>query len=81
VRKLGARAGDIRAKVFGGGCVMPVLATRSGSLGDSNVRIAFEMLADRNIPVVGHDVGGSRGRRILFHVDDGSAWVWKLGGP
>jgi hypothetical protein len=26
-------------------------------------------------------VGGERGRRVLFHVDDGSAWVWKLGVP
>lgn len=78
---LGARTCDLRAKVFGGGCVVPALASRSGNLGDSNVQLAFDLLSAEGIPVMGSDVGGTRGRRILFHVDDGSAWVWKLGTP
>jgi chemotaxis protein CheD len=81
VRALGARREDLRAKVFGGGCVLPVLVGRSGSLGDSNAQIAFDLLAAEGIPVLARDVGGERGRRVLFHVDDGSAWVWKLGVP
>jgi chemotaxis receptor (MCP) glutamine deamidase CheD len=32
------------------------------------------------VPLVASDVGGDRGRRLLFHVEDGSAWVWRLTG-
>ena len=78
---LGGSAGALKAKVFGGARVLPSLRPANGpSLGDSNVAAARELLAAQNVPVVASDVGGERGRRLLFHIEDGSAWVWRLSG-
>jgi chemotaxis protein CheD len=78
---LGGRPGSLRAKVFGGARVLPGLRAPNGaSLGDSNVAVAWQLLATENVPVVGSDVGGEHGRRVLFHVEDGAAWVWRLHG-
>jgi chemotaxis protein CheD len=45
------------------------------SLGARNVEVAFEQLGAEQVPVVGSDVGGHRGRRLMFHVHTGAAWV------
>jgi chemotaxis protein CheD len=75
VLTLGASRANLRAKVFGGACVIASLGSSASILGDKNVRVAFEMLRDKAIPVVASDVGGSKGRRLVFHTDDGDAWV------
>jgi chemotaxis protein CheD len=78
---LGGRTESLKAKVFGGAKVLAALCSGNGpSLGDSNVAAAKEILAGRSVPVVASDVGGNHGRRVLFHVEDGSAWVWRLSG-
>jgi chemotaxis protein CheD len=78
---LGGNLGALRAKIFGGARVLPALQTPSGGLGDSNAAVAWELLAAEKVPVVGSDLGGNHGRRVLFHVGDGAAWVWRLSGP
>ncbi len=79
---LGGNRASLRAKIFGGARVLPALHTTNGaSLGDHNAAVAWELLAAENVPVVGTDLGGDYGRRVLFHVEDGSAWVWRLKGP
>ncbi|MGA7745192.1 MAG: chemotaxis protein CheD [Polyangia bacterium] len=78
VRALGGGESKLRAKVFGGAGVLPSLGKRLNDLGESNARMAWKMLAADNVPVVAKDVGGTRGRRLIFNVDDGSAWVWRL---
>ena len=78
---LGGHAGSLKAKIFGGARVLPALGLASGGgLGESNAAVAWELLAAENVPVIGSDVGGDRGRRVLFHVEDGAAWVWRLNG-
>jgi chemotaxis protein CheD len=79
---LGGQPASLKAKIFGGAKVLAALANASGaSLGDSNAAVAWEILAVERIPVIASDVGGDRGRRVLFHIEDGSAWVWRLNGP
>jgi chemotaxis protein CheD len=78
---LGGSPSALRAKLFGGAKVLAGLGTSpGGSLGDSNAAVAREVLAAQNVPVIATDLGGDRGRRVLFHVEDGSAWVWRLNG-
>jgi chemotaxis protein CheD len=78
---LGGSPGSLKAKIFGGARVLAGLGPASGaSLGDSNAAVAWELRAAENVPVIGSDVGGDRGRRVLFHVEDGAAWVWRLNG-
>jgi chemotaxis protein CheD len=71
----GARRERLRAKVFGGAAVMGAPRPGRPHLGHENVRVALARLGELGVPVVDGDVGGTRGRKLLFHTDDGSAWV------
>lgn len=76
VRALGGRAPDLRAKVFGGACVLEAFGRADGEhLGTRNVRVAMEALRAEGIPVLAEDTGGRRGRRLLLTTDDGAALV------
>jgi chemotaxis protein CheD len=75
--KAGACLARIRAKVFGGGSVIAGLR-RVGHLGEENATLAVRLLAEACIPVLQHDLGGETGRKLVFHTDDGSAWVRPL---
>ena len=75
VLERGAQRGRLAAKVFGGACVLEAFRADQGSLGARNVEIAREQLEAAAIPVVGEDVGGDRGRKVVFHVRTGAAWV------
>jgi chemotaxis protein CheD len=77
VVKAGASRGALRAKVFGGASVLGALrATRN--LGEENAELALRLLADAGIPVLDRDVGGTRGRKVVFIADEGTAWVRQL---
>lgn len=77
VQALGARKLDLRAKVFGGA---GMLGHRPGgrTLGEQNAELAVQTLAAEGIPILGGDVGGARGRKLVFHADTGEAWVLTL---
>lgn len=74
----GARRGNLRAKVFGGAGVLDGLRGNGRHLGHDNVDFALRALEAAAVPVVESDVGGKRGRKVIFQVDDGSAWVRTL---
>jgi len=74
LRRRGAQPSRLRAKVFGGACVLEALRDKS-ALGACNVEAAREGLAAAGIPVVGEDVGGNLGRKLVFDVQTGSAWI------
>jgi chemotaxis protein CheD len=78
VLALGCRRSDLEAKVFGGACVLEALRGKGRHLGRKNVEAAFAVLRQEGIPVVAEDTGGGRGRRVVFHTDDGAAWVKRL---
>jgi chemotaxis protein CheD len=72
----GAHHGHVKAKVFGGSSVLS--AFRHRNLGDENAELALRLLADAGVEVVERDLGGQRGRKLIFHTDDGTAWVRHL---
>lgn len=74
----GARKGNLRAKVFGGAGVLDGFQRSGRSLGHDNVELALRTLEREGIPVVDGDVGGRKGRKVIFQVDDGSAWMRTL---
>jgi chemotaxis protein CheD len=74
----GARTGRLKAKLFGGASVLEAFRTQ-GHLGSRNVELAERLLAEYRIEVVARDVGGSRGRKLVFETGDGTAWVRQLG--
>jgi chemotaxis protein CheD len=58
------------AKIFGGA---NVIGTRPGpgTIGDRNIAIAREMLAQEKIPITASDVGGDFGRKIIYNTRTG----------
>jgi chemotaxis protein CheD len=70
----GSRVEDMEAQIFGGG--MRTLSDLS-SVGRQNVKMARKILKKRGIPVVSEDVGGTKGRRVLFHTRTNEAIVMK----
>jgi chemotaxis protein CheD len=77
---LGAWRSRLRAKVFGGACVLEAFRGDSHPLGIRNVDTAREHLRQQEVRIVGEDVGGLHGRKLLFDVQTGSAWVRTIEG-
>jgi chemotaxis protein CheD len=77
VVRAGGSRGALVAKVFGGASV--IAAARNGrKLGEENAELALRLLEDARIPVLDRDVGGNRGRKLVFLADEGTAWVRHL---
>jgi chemotaxis protein CheD len=70
----GADPRRLQAKVFGGASVIGAFS-HGRRLGDDNARLALDSLLALGIPVIEQDVGGTKGRKLVFHSDDGSAWI------
>ncbi|EFL52786.1 CheD [Solidesulfovibrio fructosivorans JJ]] len=66
----------IECKVFGGACA---LFADELSVGRRNVEIAFATLAELGLRVAASNVGGERGRKIVFASTTGEIFVRMLG--
>jgi chemotaxis protein CheD len=75
---LGADRRRLQAKVFGGACVVEAFRRHTEHLGTRNAAAAIRFLEAERIPVMAEDTGGERGRKLLFHTDDGTALVRPL---
>jgi chemotaxis protein CheD len=73
----GADPRRLQAKVFGGASVIGAF-NKGRRLGDENARLALESLVALGIPVLEQDLGGVKGRKLVFHSDDGAAWIRML---
>lgn len=73
----GCKRRKLSAKVFGGGDVIGI-SRGILSVGERNIIIAKDMLAELKIPIVAIDVGGSKGRRIVFNSGTGQVLMKRL---
>jgi chemotaxis protein CheD len=73
----GLKPADIECKVFGG-----ANATFRGEFatGRMNVEAAFKALARHHLRAKSADVGGDRGRKLLFLTDTGEVFIRRLKG-
>ncbi|WP_300161539.1 chemotaxis protein CheD [Solidesulfovibrio sp.] len=71
----GAKLGEIECKVFGGASA---LFAEDMSVGRRNVEVAFATLADLGLRVTASNVGGERGRKIVFASSSGEIFVRML---
>ena len=78
VRALGAALNRVQAKIFGGACVLDAFRGGDHHLGAKNIAVARAELEQAKIPILGEDVGGRRGRKLIFHTGSGAAWVKEL---
>jgi chemotaxis protein CheD len=65
MKHYGSRQANLKAKVFGGGEVIEVRDTYF-NIGKRNIKMAYDMLAEYNIPVIGASTGGKMGRKLIF---------------
>jgi chemotaxis protein CheD len=72
---LGSRKAHLQAKIFGGAAVIEAFRGGEEHLGAKNVSVARDLLRRQGIPIVAEDVGGHRGRKVIFHTDSGIALV------
>ena len=77
MREAGARLPLLRAKVFGGACMFTEMQS-STHLGQKNADVALDFLKRRGIEIVQTDVGGNRGRKLIFHTDEGTTWLTSI---
>jgi chemotaxis protein CheD len=74
MQRRGSDRGDLVAKVFGGANIN----AGAGGLflvGDRNVQVARDLLTELAIPVVGLDVGGVKGRKVVFDTGTGTVYI------
>lgn len=62
----GSRKISLQAKVFGGGEVIETSISHF-KIGERNVAIALELLAEENIPIKSSSLGGKLGRKIIYN--------------
>ena len=75
---LGAECQTLKARIFGGS--LPAITFGSGveCVGDRNVHTVNHFLKLNGIQLLQSEVGGTRGRKLVFHTDDGEAWSVQL---
>jgi chemotaxis protein CheD len=75
---LGADPKTLQARIFGGSLPAVTFGNGGDRLGDRNVQAVTHFLNMQGIRVLQTEVGGTHGRKLVFHTDDGRAWSDQL---
>jgi chemotaxis protein CheD len=75
---LGAQLNSLEARIFGGSLPAVTFSTGGEYVGDRNVQVVTHFLKMNSIRLVQTEVGGTHGRKLVFHTDDGRAWSDQL---
>ncbi len=71
----GSKIKQLEAQIFGGACNRKV---SSWDVGRENIRTARSVLAKHGVQVISEDVGGERGRKIIFDAVNNEMAVLKV---
>ncbi len=74
MQKKGCRTEDLEAQIFGGSQLMGLA---DSNLGEKNIKMARRLLKKNGIRVVSEDVGGFKGRRLIYHTGTNETMVMK----
>lgn len=79
----GVSPSEVEVKLFGGAFSMGLKEEHPDrcviDVGGRNVSRAREVLADKGLHIIGEQVQGNRGRKLLFNTATGEVWVKLLG--
>lgn len=75
---LGAMRGELEAKVFGGADMFETAQGGGQSVGQQNIEMALRMLKGEAVRLIRQDLGGRRGRKIVFHTHTGEVFLKRL---
>ena len=78
VLELGAQLNSLEARIFGGSLPGVTFSSGGDCLGDRNVQAVTHFLKMNSIRLVQSEVGGTQGRKLVFHTDDGRVWSEQL---
>ena len=65
MQHLGSHKSNLVAKVFGGAKQLEK-GKSVFNIGERNIKLAFDLLKEAGIPIVSHNVGGEKGRKLKF---------------
>ena len=68
------------AKIAGGSCMFEFAGEGQGDIGRRNVEAVKGILESCDLPLVGEDTGGNRGRSVEFVIDSGALLVRTIRG-
>jgi chemotaxis protein CheD len=74
----GCRPASLQALLIGGAQMFPMSNATIASIGDQNVQAARRVLAERRIPIVFEDTGGTAGRSVVYSNATGKVAVKTL---
>jgi chemotaxis protein CheD len=74
----GVAKAEIQIKLFGGSDMFDVGEGRSRSVGRQNIEMALSMLETESLRLVKQDLGGRRGRKIVFNTRTGEVFLKRL---
>jgi len=71
---LGCRRETLKAKIIGGAAGTAISANYY-EIGKRNAEIALQILTEERIAVIAKDIGGARGRKVIFYTDTGLVYM------
>ena len=75
----GARKRGLRAKIVGGAQMFTFLSPDTLDIGRQNIETAKQVLKNERIPIVKMDLGGNKGRTVVFNPSTGTLTVQMSG--
>lgn len=77
---MGGDRTSMTARIAGGSCMFDLAGEGQGDIGRRNVEAVKSILKSCDVPLVGEDTGGNRGRSIEFRIDSGALLVRTIRG-
>ena len=74
----GVLNGEVEAKLFGGSDMFDTVEGGRFSVGRQNMEMALRTLEEASVRVVTRDLGGARGRKIIFHTHTGEVFLKRM---
>ncbi|MBN2007757.1 chemotaxis protein CheD [candidate division KSB1 bacterium] len=70
---------NLVSKIFGGGAVINSISDKN-NIGEKNIIVTLDLLEQARIPIISSSVGGKKGRKIIFHTENGDVFVKMIKG-
>jgi chemotaxis protein CheD len=80
LEEMGGKRSSMTAKIAGGACMFDRAGEGRGAIGRRNVEAVKSILKSCDLPLVGEDTGGNRGRSVEFRIDSGVLLVRTIRG-
>jgi chemotaxis protein CheD len=75
--KHGSKIADLEAHVYGGAS-NPSAEDYIEGVSEKNIKVGLEILEHKKINITGKDIGGDRGRKVVFNTSTGESIVAKV---